>query len=130
MLYSIKRVKIPSSFKTTCFGGHKNQYEGGVFSEEDFSRLFSYLPSTIDRCEEISKYLISVYLKPFHVNISELGEDFNPALSFDRAAVVSYMKKVAEQSSQNLTRNADVLNTTTTKLSGQEAREQCLINFL
>ena len=89
LLYSIKKVKIPSSFTATCFGVHKNQYEGGVFSEEDFSRLFFYLPSTIDRCEEINKYLTSVYLKPFHVNISELGENFNPALSFDRAAVVS-----------------------------------------
>ena len=108
MLYSTKKVKIPSSFKATCFGVHKNQFEGGVFCEGDFSKLFFYLPSTIDRCEEINKYLTSVYLKPFHVSISELGEDFNPALSFDRDAVVSYMKKVAEQNSQNLKRNADV----------------------
>ena len=48
-----------------------------------------------------------VHLKPFHVDISSLGENFNPALNFDRSAVVSYMKKVAEQSSQNLKRNAD-----------------------
>ena len=80
LLYSIKKVKIPSSFKATCFGTHKNQYEGGVFSEEDFSKLFFYLPSTIDRCEEINKYLTSVYLKPFHVHIDDLGKDFNPAL--------------------------------------------------
>ena len=79
-----------------------------MFSVKDFSKLFFYLSSTVDRCEEINKYVTSVYLKPFHVNISELGEDFNPALSFDRAVVVSYMKKVAKQSSQNLKRNADV----------------------
>ena len=36
------------------------------------------------------------------------AENFNPADSnFDRAAVVSYMKRVAQQSSQNLNRNAD-----------------------
>ena len=108
LLYSIQKVKIPSSFKATCFGTHQNQHEDGVFSEEDFSRLFFYLSSTIDRSEEINEYLTSIYLKPYHVHISDLGEDFNPALSFDRAAVVSYMKKVAEQSSQNLKRNADV----------------------
>ena len=39
--------------------------------------------------------------------MKDLVEDFNPAVSFDRAAVVSYMEKVAEQSSQNLKRNAD-----------------------
>ena len=108
LLYSTKEVKIPSSFKATCFGVHKNQFQGGVYFEEDFSKLFFYLPSTLDRCEKINKYLTFVYLKPFRVNINDLGEDFNPALSFDRAAVVSYMKKVTEQSSQNLKRNADV----------------------
>ena len=111
--YSTKKVKIPSSFKATCFGVYKNQFVGGVFFEEKFSKLFFYLLSTIDRCEEINKYLTSVYLKPFHVNISEVGEHFNPVLSFDRAAVVSYMKKVAEQSSQSLKRNADVFLSST-----------------
>ena len=39
---------------------------------------------------------------------SSLGENFNPAdLNFDRAAVVTYMKKLVGQSSQNLKRNAD-----------------------
>ena len=47
-------------------------------------------------------------MKPFHVHIDDLGKDFNPALSFDRVAVVSYLKKVAKQSSQNLKGNADV----------------------
>ena len=83
------------------------QYEGGAFSEEHFSQIFFYLPSTVDNSEKINKYLTSVHLKPFHVDISSLGENFNPALNFDRSAVVSYMKKVAEQSSQNLKRNAD-----------------------
>ena len=83
------------------------QYEGAAFSEENFSQIFFYLPSTVDRSEKINKYLTSVHLKPFHVDISSLGENFNPALNFDRSAVVSYMKKVAEQSSQNLKRNAD-----------------------
>ena len=51
--------------------------------------------------------MASVHLGPFNVRITGLGEDFNPAQSFDRASVVNFMKKVAERSSQNLKRNAD-----------------------
>lgn len=81
------------------------QYEGGAVAEQESSQIFFYLPSTVDRSEKINKYLTSVHLKPFHVKRSSLGENFNPADSnFDRAAVVTYMKKVAEQSSQNLKR--------------------------
>ena len=107
MLFSTKKLKIPSCLKGTVFGIHKMQYEGGAFSKESFSKIFFYLPSTVDRNEKINKYLTSVHLKPFHVNPSDLGENFNPAIEFDRAAVVSYFKKVVEQSSQNLKRNAD-----------------------
>ena len=84
------------------------QYEGGVFDEQKFSKLFFYLPSTVDRNKKINKYLTSVHLKPFHVNPAVFGEKLNPAdYNFDRAAVVSYMKNVAQQSSQNLKRNTD-----------------------
>ena len=107
MLYSTRKSKILSSFKATAFDNHKNQYEGGVFLEEDFSKIFFYLPSTVNRCEEINQYLTSVFLKPYHMDISDLGEGFNPAISFDRESVVRVMEKFAEQSSQNLKRNAD-----------------------
>ena len=121
MLYSTRKSKISSSFKATAFGTHKNQYEGGVFLEQDFSKIFFYLPSTTNRCEEINKYLTSVYLKAYHVDISDLGEGFNPAISFDRAIVVECVKKVAEQSSQDLKRNADAF------LSGIEHDNDSLI---
>ena len=107
MLYSTRKSKIPSSFKATAIGSHKYQCEGGVFLEQDFSKIFFYLPSIVDRCEEINKYLSSVYLTPYHVDIINLGKNFNPAISFDREPVVKCMKKIAEQSSQNLKRNAD-----------------------
>ena len=106
-LYCTVKNKILSSFKSTCFGFLKNQFEGKLLTEQDHSEVFFYLPFTVDRCEEINKYMTSVHLKPFTVNIRELGEDFNPAQSFDRAQVVNFMKKVAERSSQNLKRNAD-----------------------
>ena len=112
LLYSTRKNKIPSSFKAASSGIHKSQYEGGVFIEQDFSKIFFYLPSTVDRSEEINKYLTSVYLKPYHVDINDFGENFNPAISFDRAAVVKCMKNVSEQSSQNLKRNADTFSST------------------
>ena len=84
------------------------QYEGGVFDGQKFSKLFFYLPSTVDRNKKINKHLTSVHLKPFHVNRAVFGEKLNPAdHNFDRAAVVSCMKNVAQQSSQNLKRNTD-----------------------
>ena len=102
-----KKSKIPRGFKATSFGFLKNQLEGGVLNEQNFSKTLFYLLCTVNRCEEINKYTTSVYLRPFNVNITDLGEDFNPALSFDRAAVIKYMEKVPEQSSQNLKKNAD-----------------------
>ena len=109
MLYSTRKLKVPNSFKTTIFGQHKLQYEGGAFDEQKFSKLFFYLPATVDRNEKINKYLTSVHFKPFHVNFAAVfGEKFNPAdPDFDRAAVVSYMNKVAQRSSQNLKRYPD-----------------------
>ena len=113
ILYSTKKVKIPSSFKSTVFGIYKNKYEGGVFSDELSSRIFFYLPSSVDRNEKIMKHLSSVYLKPYNVNYETIGENFDPSSNdFDRDSVVSYMEKVAEQSSQNLKRNADAFLST------------------
>ena len=108
VLYSTRKLKVPSSFKTTIFGQHKIQYEGGAFDEQKFSKLFFYLPATVDRNEKTNKYLTSVHLKPFHVDPAVFGEKFNPGdPNFDRAVVVSCMRKVAQQSSQNLKRNVD-----------------------
>ena len=52
----------------------------------------------MDRNENTNKYMTSVYLRPFSVDSKNaFGEDFNPAdPDFNRSAVVSYMKKVAE----------------------------------
>ena len=112
-LYSTRKVKIPSSFKSTVFGIYKNKYKEGAFSDELSSRIFFYLPSTVDRNEKIMKHLTSVYLKPFNVNHESVGENFDPSLNdFARQSVISYMRKVAEQSSQNLKRNADAFLST------------------
>ena len=49
LLHSTKKLRIPSSFKSTVFGVHKMQYEGGAFTEQDSSEIFFYLPSTVDK---------------------------------------------------------------------------------
>ena len=36
VLYSTRKLKVPSSFKTTIFGQHRMQYEGGAFNEQKF----------------------------------------------------------------------------------------------
>ena len=108
VLYSVKKSKTPSSFKSTCFGFLKNLFKGGVLNEEDRSKVFFYLPSSVDQSEEINKYMTSVYLRLPIVKIADLGgKNVNPSSSFDRDAVVKFMKRVADESSQNLRRNVD-----------------------
>ena len=108
VLFSTQKLKIPNSFKITIFGQHRMQYEGGAF-DGDFSQVYFYLPSTVDRNEKINKYLNSVNLKPFATSSKDFGDDFDPADfgDFNRTAVVNMIKKVALQSSQNLKKNAD-----------------------
>ena len=36
VLLSTHKLKIPSSFKSTIFGQHRMQYEGGAFDDKDF----------------------------------------------------------------------------------------------
>ena len=67
----------------------------------------------MDRNEKINKYLSSVNLKPFAINPLDFGEKFNLAdPNLGRSPIVSFMKKVALQSSQNLKRNADAFLST------------------
>ena len=106
-LYSTQKTKIPSSFKSTCFRFLKNQFETGTLEEKDFSDVFFYLPSTVARCKDINKYMAMVHFRPIVVNVKDFGANFYPAEHFDRETVVSVMKKIAEQSSHNLLRNAD-----------------------
>ena len=105
-LYSVQKIKIPSNFRSTCFTFLKDKIESNSL-RRDFSGMFFLLPSAIDRCEEVNKYLAMVYLRPVLLTIGDFGLQFNPAENFDRECVVSVLKKVAEQSSQSLLRNAD-----------------------
>ena len=92
-LYSVQKTKIPSSFRSTCFTFLKDKIESNSL-RGDFSDMLFSLPSTIDRCEEVNKYLTMVYLRPVFLTIRDFGPQFNPAETFDRECVVSVLKKV------------------------------------
>ena len=63
ILFSVQKMKIPNSFKTTMFNKHKIQHVAGAFTTESLDAFF-ILPSTVDRIEKINKHLGSVNLRP------------------------------------------------------------------
>ena len=83
------------------------------------SKMFLYLPATLDRKEEFFQYKDNVHLHPVNVNYKEFrmhneGNDVNPNLLENKAlrkdVVMAYcnvMKKTAEFPNQNLIRNSD-----------------------
>ena len=73
-------MKILNSFSTTIFSRHRIQYESGAFGETDISNIFFFLPSIVDRIEEIiNKYLGSVNLNAIDINIDKFGQNFDPS---------------------------------------------------
>ena len=82
------------------------------------SYMFMFLPSTLDRKEDIIQFKNNVHLHPVDVSYNDLRElnqnsDFNPA-DLDSKTLrqnllplfYKYMKSVAEISNHNLTRNS------------------------
>ena len=55
VLYYTRKLKMPNSFKTTIFGQHRMQYEGGTFAKQKHSDIYFYLPSTVYKNEKINK---------------------------------------------------------------------------
>ena len=115
ILYSFHKLKVPNSLTSTIFNRHRIQYESGAFSGTDFSGVFFFSPSIVDRIEEINHYLVSVNLNPIDIEIDEFCEKFDPSkLDYDsskkeniRKSILQVLKKVADLSSQNPKRNAD-----------------------
>ena len=86
ILYSTHNMKTPNSFSGTIFNRHRIQYEAGAISDTDFSKIFFFLPSTVDRIETINRYLNSVNLMPIDIDPSDFGEDFHSStLNFENA---------------------------------------------
>ena len=104
ILCSTHKMKILNSFSTTIFSRHRIQYESGAFGETDISNIFFFLPSTVDRIEEINKYLGSVNLNAIDINMDDVKTTEREDV---RKSVLRVLKEIAEHSSQNPRRNAD-----------------------
>ena len=84
-----------------------------------FSKMFLYLPSTLDRKEDFLKYKDHIHLHSVDISYDDItqmhnNEDANPVLLDDKnsrnkvtGTYYKVMKKVAEISNQNLVRNSD-----------------------
>lgn len=101
-----KKLKNPNSFTTTLFRKHKLQYEEGKYLGSEFSNIFFFIPSTIDRIH--NQYNGSVNLQP--VDLIEFGENFDPSkLDYENSdrqltkdIVLKVLKEVVQLSYENL----------------------------
>ena len=107
-LYSAHKQVLPLSFRARCFSFLKKMYERGELEHEPFSKLFFYMPATVDRCEYVNWHETSYWPQPKVLDIQEFGTGFSPSdCSKSRDSVLSVMKKVAENSSRNLLENTE-----------------------
>ena len=119
LLYCVNRLPLPNTFHCTAFKQHHGFLLDENQKKSDFSKMFMFLPSTLDRKEKFLQWQEHVHLQPVDVSYDELKEynddtDFNPA-DLDNKKLrenltklfCKYMKKVAEISNHNIVRNSD-----------------------
>ena len=119
VLYCTVKQPIPNIFHCTAFKKHMGYLLDENQKKSNMSYMFLFLPSTLDRKEEIMQFKNNVHLHPVDVAYNDLKElngnsDFNPS-NFDKKTLrqnllplfYKYMKSVAETSNNNLTRNSD-----------------------
>ena len=63
---------LPNIFNCTAFKKHHGFIHDENQKRADFSKLFLYLPSTLDRKEEFSQWKDHVHLHPIDVSYEEL----------------------------------------------------------
>ena len=119
LLYCVNKYPLPNIFHCTAF----KQHHGFLLDENqkraEFSNMFMFLPSILDRKESILQWQDHVHLHPIDVTFEELkdlnnGEDSSPSL-LDHNGLrknvtglfYKYMKKVAEITNHNIVRNPD-----------------------
>ena len=118
LLYCTHEDRLLNIFHCPAFKKHHGLLLDENQKKAKFSKMFLYLPSTLDRKEDFSQWKDHVHLHPIDVNYDESkaindGER-NPALLDHkelRKEVVGghykMMKKIAEASNKNLVRNSD-----------------------
>ena len=125
VLYSYQKQQIPDTFIATSFKRHFQEVVNEK-KNEDYSKMFYYLPSISDRKEEINQYKSNVSLVPTDVTLefinsfsSEKQYNFRPDLLNSRDEKVrephvkvlrELFKHIAIYSNQNLERNIMYLN--------------------
>ena len=125
VLYSYQKQQIPDTFIATSFKRHFQEVVNEK-KNEDYSKMFYYLPSISDRKEEINQYKSNVSLVPTDVTLefinsfsSEKQYNFRPDLLNSRDDKVrephvkvlrELFKHIAIYSNQNLERNIMYLN--------------------
>ena len=119
VLYYTVKQPLPNTFQCTAFKKHiqyllnQNQEKGCC------SKMFLYLPSTLDRKEELNQWSEQVNLHPIDVSYEQLralngNQDFQPD-DLDNSSkrnkitkiFYSFMKEVATASNHNLVRNSN-----------------------
>ena len=119
VLFCTAKQPIPNIFHCTAFKKHMSYLLGENQKKSNMSYMFMFLPSTLDRKEDIMQFKDNVHLHPVDVSYNDLRElnqnsDFNP-VDLDSKTLrqnllplfYKYMKPVAEISNHSFTRNSD-----------------------
>ena len=110
---------LPNIFHCTTFKKHHGFFLDENQKKAKFSKLFLYVPSTLDKKEDFLQWKDHAHLHPIDVSYDELktihnNGKVNPTLLDHkelrkniREGYYKMMKKIAELSNQNLVRNSD-----------------------
>ena len=110
---------LPNISHSTAFKKHHSFLVDESQKKVTFSKMFLFLPSTLDRKEDFLKYKDHVHLHPVDISYDDItqmhnNEDANSALLGDKnlrnnvtGTYYKIMKKIAEISNQNLVHNSD-----------------------
>ena len=85
LLYCTMKHPLPNIFQCTAFKKHHGFLLDEDQKKADFSKMFLYLPSTLDRKEDFLQWKEQVHLHPIDVSYDGLkainnDRDMNPAL--------------------------------------------------
>ena len=117
VLFCTVRQPLPNIFQCTAFKKHLSFLMSQNQENLKFSKMFMFLPSTLDRKEEIQQYNDNVNLRPVDVSYEQLkqmnnNKDIDPSelensdLRKDIVNVFyNIIKEVAGTPSHNLVRN-------------------------
>ena len=118
VLFCTTKQPLPIIFQCTAFKKHSAFLMSQNQENLQFSKMFMFLPSTLDRKEDIQQYNNNVNLHPVHVSYEQLkvlnnNKNFDPsdldksALRKDVKNFYTIMKEVTGVSNHNLIRNSN-----------------------